>query len=257
MKAIILFFLVLGSQVIFSQASQINAYEYVIVPMQFKFQNEPNQHQINILSRVLLKEEGFKVYMDSEDRPLAYRGNTCEPLFLDIENTSSYLTIKVIVRLKDCYDNVLFESEEGTTKLKDFREGYQEAVTMAFESLSEMNYQYDPSLDKAESRTKLLKKTSSGNSEEIEEAYPDKKLFILDGEQYWMIKNGPKDFILLANQGKERFAELNNADKGTFIFNSKTISGAAYFDSDGNLNVEFMDEDSGQIKEHIYLKVNQ
>ncbi|MFO7744597.1 MAG: hypothetical protein R6V36_04345, partial [Psychroflexus sp.] len=116
MRVSLVLAVMLWVQMGFTQTASINAYEHVIVPMQFDFQDESNQYQLNILARVLLQEEGFKVFMDKEERPLKLMGNSCEALFLEVEDTSGILRINVVFRLKDCYDNVLFESKEGSTK---------------------------------------------------------------------------------------------------------------------------------------------
>jgi hypothetical protein len=224
--------------------------------MQFEFQNEPNQYQINILSRVLLQEEGFEVYMDKEDRPLDYRGNTCKPLFLEVEDTSGFLRISTIVRLKDCYDNVLFESEEGVSKIKDFKEGYKQALRRAFSSLADVNYRYDPDLIKTESRNSVANQKVTEESSNSGEAYPDKKIYKFGGETYWLIESGNKGYRILSKEGKVNYAELQNADKGTYIFNSETINGAAFFDAEGNINIEYMDEDLGEIQNISFRKAN-
>lgn len=255
MRTSIILVLVFWLQAGWSQTSNLNAYEYVIVPMQFDFQDKPNEYQLNILSRVLLKEEGFKVYMDKEERPLEFRGNTCEPLFLEVEDTSGFLNISLVVRLKDCYDTILFESEEASTKIKDFKEGYQKALKQAFLFLSDQNYHYDSTSEKVDNRSDLSsnKVSTSSNTREM---YPDKKIYKFGGDTYWLIKKGDKNYTLLSNDGKENYADLENADKGTFIFNSKTINGAAFFDVDGNLIIEYRDEDLEEIQSIIFKKID-
>lgn len=258
MRTSILFILLVSMSIGWSQTNNLNAYEYVIVPMEFDFQDEPNQYQINILSRVLLKENGFKVFMNTEERPMEYRGNTCESLFLEVEDTSGFLSISTVVKLKDCYDNVLFESEEGKSKIKDFREGYQQALKRAFSSLSEINYNFDPSLQKTGTKTAIsTQKEDKEISGSKEEAYPDKTIYKFGGQTYWLVKNGNKDYRLLANSGKENYAELQLADKGSFIFNSGDINGAAYFDAEGNLNIEYMDEDLNEIQNMVFKRIDQ
>lgn len=255
MKASIILVFLFWLQVGWAQTSSLNAYEYVIVPMQFDFQSEPNEYRLNILARVLLKDEGFEVYMDKEERPLDYRGNSCKPLFLEVENTSGFLNLSVVVRLKDCQDKILFESEEGTTKIKNYEDGYQAALRQAFESLSDANYRFDSSLKEADNRTtRSMSKVEK--SSEMAENYPDKKIYKFGGETYWLVKKDNKDYSILANAGKESYAELENADKGTFIFNSRIINGAAFFDADGNLIVEYRDEDLDEVQNMTFRKID-
>ena len=259
MRIRLILVLMLLSQIGRSQESNLNAYNYVIVPMQFDFQSEPNQYQLNILSRVLLKEEGFEVYMDKEERPMELLGDTCAPLFLEIEDTSGFLNISLIIRLKDCYDNVIFESEEVSTKIKKYKEGYQAALKQAFSFLSDENYRYDENLRPAPFKSMTnVKKESSGSVDEVTVSgskYPNKKVYKFGGETFWLIEQDEK-FILLSNEGKVNFAELETADRGTYIFNSEKINGAAFFDANGNLNVEYMDEDLGEIQQITFSKIN-
>lgn len=251
MRVSLILAVLLWTQMGFSQTASINAYEHVIVPMQFDFQDESNQYQVNILARVLLQDEGFKVYMDKEERPLKFMGNTCEALFLEVEDTSGILRINVVFRLKDCYDNVLFESKEGSTKIKDFQQGYQAALKDAFSSLQDEDYRYDSSLDKIPGKSVQ----SSLNSSSPEEMYPEKKIYKFGGETYWLVEKENEAYSLLANEGIEIYAELEKADKGTFIFKSKTITGAAFFGADGNLTVEYRDEDLEGVQSIIFRKI--
>jgi hypothetical protein len=239
-----------------AQSPKLNDFEYVIVPMEFDFQSEPNEYQLNILSRVLLKEESFKVFMDTEERPLELVGKTCNALFLEVEDTSGFLTISVIVRLKDCYNNIVFESDEGKTKIKDYKEGYQDAIRKAFKSLSDANYSYDGNGLKS-------KKMNATGSDEIlvnnageEKNYPDKKVYKFGGLTYWMVETENNNYEILSNSGKTNYAKLLKGDKGSYIFNSKTINGAAYFDAEGNLNVEYMDEDLDEIQTITFKSIN-
>ena len=237
------------------QSQNLNAYEHVIVPMRFDFQNEPNEHQLNILSRVLLKDAGFKVFMDTEDRPLKYRGNSCLPLFFDVIDESGFLNIKVRFILKDCYDRILFESEIGATKIKDFKEGFQAALREAFISLREENYSYNSSLSKeAGSESTAVSTVTKATSPE--DLYPDKKIYKFGGESFWLIEEA-KNYKILSNNGRINYGQLEAADRGSFIFKSATINGAAYFDADGNLIVEYRDEDLDEVQTMIFKKTNQ
>lgn len=241
----ILFFLI---QISWGQSENKSSYEYAIVPMQFDFQDEPNKYQLNILARVLLKDKGFKVYMDKEERPLNLSGRSCEPLFLEVEDTSGFLNISVIARLLDCNGQIVFESEDVKSKLKTYKEGYQEALKKA---ISTLEYKSE-----ASNSNRLETASIEDKSEVKKDLYPDKRIYKFGGDSYWLVKNGDQDFRILAKEGKERYAELENADRGTFIFNSKTINGAAFFDAEGNLNVEYRDEDLDEVQSMVFKKID-
>lgn len=253
MKYLIILLFAFSIQFSIAQSQNLNAYEYVIVPMKFDFQNNPNDYQLNILARVLLQDEGFKVYMDAEDRPLAYRGSSCLPLFFNVIDESGFLNIKVRFTLKDCYDQIVFESEIGSTKIKDFKEGYQAALKEAFISLQEVNYNYDSNLSKNEVEEQIAVPTQEAQSPE--DIYPNRKIYKFGGETFWLVQEA-KNYTILSQNGQEKFAELEAADRGSFIYVSDTINGAAYFDAEGNLIVEYRDEDLDEVQTMTFKKVN-
>jgi len=258
MKNIILLLIVtFFSQLVNAQSTELNNYEYVIVPMQFDFQDEPNEYQLNILSRVLLKEQGFKVFMDTEERPLELVGKTCLSLFLEVEDTSGILDISTIIRLKDCYNNIIFESEEGKTKIKDYKDGYQDALKKAFQSLSDKNYEYDNQGLELSKMETVVESKESVNKVDEGKTYPNKKVYKFGGNTYWMVETENDNFKILSNSGKVNYAMLSKADKGSYIFNSKNINGAAYFDAEGNLNIEYMDEDLNEVQTIIFKNIDQ
>ena len=67
MKQILIVAFALITYTNFAQNPQ-KKHAYVIVPIQYAFTKEPNQFQLNVLTRVLLKEEGFEVLGVSLDR---------------------------------------------------------------------------------------------------------------------------------------------------------------------------------------------
>ncbi|WP_127846701.1 hypothetical protein [Psychroflexus aestuariivivens] len=241
MKKALSIFIILASMSIMAQ--EVNEYKYVIVPMKYDFQSEQNQFQLNVLTRVLLQDEGFEVFMDVEDKPLQLQRNPCQALTAEVNEMNSFLSKKVIVKLKDCFGKVVFETEEGVSRKKSFKEAYQEALKDAFNSFSKLNYKFDKAL-----------KMNSDSSEKSENLYPNKIIYKFGGEEYWLIKT-KSGFKLLADEGKTNYAELKNADKGTFIFNSRSFDGAAYFNPNGDFSVEYMDEDINEIQTLIFKKV--
>ena len=43
-----------------SAQNSVNQYQYVIVPAQFKFLNQPDEYRLNTLTKLLLEKYGFK-----------------------------------------------------------------------------------------------------------------------------------------------------------------------------------------------------
>lgn len=106
----------------FSQTMKtIDDFKYVVIPMQYKLSQEDNQYLLNTTTKFLLKQEGFITFMEVEKFPKDLIFNQCLALYADVENVnSSYFSFntKLILKLKDCFGNVVFESREGKSKKK-------------------------------------------------------------------------------------------------------------------------------------------
>ena len=130
----------MGSSMI---SQSVNDYKYVIIPEKFDFLNEKDQYQMNSLTKFLFNKYGFEAYIAKSDNlPLDYTRNGCNALYADIVEVSGMLRTKLLVKLLDCNDAVVFISEEGSSKLKEYKKSYHEALRRAFESIDDLNYSY-------------------------------------------------------------------------------------------------------------------
>ena len=53
------------------------------------------------------------------------------------------LLTKLYITFKDCYGKVVFQSEVGSSREKDFEKAYAEALNDAFKSVYALNYKYN------------------------------------------------------------------------------------------------------------------
>ena len=139
-----LFFL-FNATSLFSQ-KDINSYKYIIVPNQYEFQKSEDQYQLNSLVKFLFEKDGFRVMSTTSPFPEELAKSPCMGLKAIVKNKSGMLTTKVKIDLVDCYNAVVFSSEEGKSKIKDYKKGYQEAVRKAFVAIDSLHYKYDASL---------------------------------------------------------------------------------------------------------------
>jgi hypothetical protein len=256
MKYIVIFIFALSLQFSFGQTKSLNAYEYVIVPMKFNFQSESNQYNLNILARVLFQEEGFIVYMDEEEKPLALNVDPCKSLRADVIDGGGFLTTKVSVVLLDCSGNTIYKTAEGVSRIKDYKHSYKDALRKAFKSFSTASYAFDESLNTFKDLAYEVDDILESSHSNLEDKYPNKSIYKFGGESYWLVSNSSGGYDLLSNQGKINYAQLEKADKGSFVFNTKTINGAAYFDAEANLLVEYMDRDLNEIQNVMFKKID-
>lgn len=142
MKSKILFFLLLISSYGFSQT--VNDYAAVIVPLRYDFLKEQNQYRLNTLTKFNLQKAGFVAYYSNEMIPDELNvNNRCNLLNVDVEKDNAFLVTKLYVVLKDCYGKVVYKSEVGKSKEKEFDVAYAEALNGAFESVYRLNYKYN------------------------------------------------------------------------------------------------------------------
>lgn len=122
--------------IVFSLLTQAqDKYKYVVVPEQFSFFKEANKYNLNSLTKSFFESEGFTVFYDTEDLPEELLKNRCFALYVNvIENNSMFVT-KNTVEVKDCKNNVLATSIQGTSREKDFDRAYNQALRTALTSL--------------------------------------------------------------------------------------------------------------------------
>lgn len=141
MKKVLLSLILLLSFASFSQ--NINDYQYVIVPIKFDFLKENDRYRLNTTTKFLLQKYGFKSYLTTDDAPAEATNNRCAVLYASLVKDGNLFTTKVKVVLKDCQEKVVFETDFGSSRLKDFAPAYNEALRKAFDSFEKLDYKYN------------------------------------------------------------------------------------------------------------------
>ncbi len=160
-KAVITLILVLGLVVFAKAQTSINDYKYVVVPHFYEFIKGKDTFRLNTITRYLLKKKGFAAFMEEEIKESDYKSNNCLALNADVVSINSMLKVKLKVVLKNCDGDIIFESEVGASKLKEYDIAYKEALNKAFESFEGIDYIYTPNkeilarADKNESDAKV------------------------------------------------------------------------------------------------------
>ena len=139
MKNIILaVFLTISNLFVFGQEKKVNNYKFIIVPDRFDFLKHNDEYKTSSLTTFLLRKNGFTVVSNSGTYPKELRENLCKGLKADILDKSSMFKIKVILELRDCNGKLLYTSEEGVSRLKEFKKGFQEAIRNAHASMKDV-----------------------------------------------------------------------------------------------------------------------
>ncbi|WP_294819531.1 hypothetical protein [uncultured Flavobacterium sp.] len=142
MKKIVLVFALMACLGAFAQEQAVNNYRYIIVPRKFEFFKEPNKYNMNELTRMVFEKYGFVVFYADQKLPDEVALDRCKALYGDLVNDSGLLVTNLYITIKDCSGQVIFKSEKGNSKQKDFKKAYVEALRNASHSLSALNYQY-------------------------------------------------------------------------------------------------------------------
>lgn len=128
-----------------SVAQSIHEYEYVLVPTQYDFASYADKFQLNSLTSFLFKREGFKAYTNTlETIPAEVAANSCKALYVNVKENSGIIRTRLQIELKDCDGKVIFVSQVGDSKLKDFTKAHHEALREAFKSIEDLNYSFKP-----------------------------------------------------------------------------------------------------------------
>ena len=150
-RSIFSLILVFSTAILFAQ-KDINSYKYIIVPNQYEFQKSEDQYQLNSLTKFLFEKQGFSVLLSNESFPEDLARNPCLALKAVLKNNSGMLTTKLNIDLLDCYNAVVFSSDEGRSKIKDYKKAYQEATRNTFAGIEALNYEYDGTVISSSSR---------------------------------------------------------------------------------------------------------
>lgn len=170
MKKIVLLVALLFTGMCFAQVEVINKYKYLILPEKFDFLNEANKYNLNSLAKGVFVKQGFTVFMSNEKLPDEVALDKCKALYGNVESNSGMLATGLTFVIKDCAGSVLYTSEKGKSKIKEFQKAYYEAMREAAASVAMLNYKYDESKSvtkqavKQEPQTQPVHVASSGTT---------------------------------------------------------------------------------------------
>jgi hypothetical protein len=224
MKKLLLFSCIIVSSFAFSQS--INDYKYVLVPSQFKFQSEPNQYRLNFITKGLLQKYGFEAFLDTDPIPNDVLNYNCNKLYADVLENNNITSTKLTVVLKDCKNNILFSSDEGKSKEKDWRIGYNMALRDAFNSFDNLHYNYNGSVVSIE--REVIKTTNDGTTVKKEIAIGSKPQMIVDATKMLYAQPSANGYQLIDSTPKVIVRLFNTSSKDLFIAEKDQSKGALY-----------------------------
>jgi hypothetical protein len=121
----------------------LNQYQYAIVPAKFDFLKENDKYRLNTLTKLLMEKYGFIAYLSTDIQPEEIANTNCNKVFVDVLESGNLFMTKLKVVLKDCKNNILFTTEVGSSREKEFGAGFNEALRNAFKSFEKLNHKYN------------------------------------------------------------------------------------------------------------------
>lgn len=121
--------------------TNLNDYKYIVVPKKFETFKKANEHQTSTLVKYLFNGKGFNVVYD-DALPLELRSNRCLGLMADLLDDSSMFTTKIMINLTDCNGVEVYKTMQGTSKEKEYKASYSEAIREAMRSFNSVDYAY-------------------------------------------------------------------------------------------------------------------
>lgn len=139
MKIKFLLIALLISVIGFSQS--VNDYKAVIIPLKYEFLKTENQYRLATMTKSNLIKAGFTAFYANEEIPAEY-SDRCQLLYVDVKKESGFLITKLFVEFKDCFGKVVYTSEIGKSKEKEYEVAYKESLDLAFASVNKLHYKY-------------------------------------------------------------------------------------------------------------------
>jgi hypothetical protein len=204
MKSKILLLFILTSSYAFSQS--VNDYQYVIVPVKYDFLSKEDQYGLNTLTKLLLQKYGFKVYLSNEEIPLDL--DRCNFLYANVTENSGMFNTKLKVALNDCKEKVVFETQFGSSREKEFAVAYNQAFRESGKSFDKLNYKYN-----GKNNFSITQKPSKTIVSET------------DSETFYFAQPTDNGFQVIDNEPKVIMKLYNTSQKNVFLGIKGTING--------------------------------
>lgn len=152
---------------------ELDPYKYIIVPKKYDFLKEENQYRVNSYVKFLFVKDGYSAFYQGDEYPADLQANPCLGATAIVQDNSNAFTTKLILQLKDCSGEVVFETVQGTSKEKSYDKTYIAALKKCFVSVKALDYNYDPGANAAmATNANIPQKTMKTESTTVQVAVP-------------------------------------------------------------------------------------
>lgn len=246
MKKISLLIVTACSALAFGQ--KVQDYKYIAIPATFSTLKKEDYGLAEMLTKVLKSKNYTVISADKLQWPAEIQSNPCNVLTADVVNDSGFLRNKVLLQFKDCNDKVI-SSAKGSSNIKEYKEGYQDALKQTFVSISPAS----PINRVAEPHSGVQEVAVTAQLVEVTQDHPAVK-FSNGKTDLQKIQIDASQFILVGNNSSSPFATFKTTTKND-VFRVKLQNGEStlgYYEN-GNIVIE-MPQANGNYSKEIFSK---
>lgn len=230
---------------IFAFGQKVSDYKYVSVPEKFgTFKDSFNLE--SFLRKALKGKKYVVVDADKSKWPSEVVGNSCSVINADVINDKSFLRNKVILQFKDCNNKVVSELK-GTSTIKEFEEGFQDALQTALVTVPISN----PTEMTAPKEIVASSNTTSNVSSSVE-SIPSASKFSNGKVEVQKVQIDNSQFILVNANSSVPYATFKGTTKKE-VFRVKLEKGDStigYFEN-GNIVIE-IPQSNGEYSKEVF-----
>ncbi|WP_445452769.1 hypothetical protein [Flavobacterium sp. 25HG05S-40] len=197
-------------------SQSVNDFQYVIVPTKFTGFKENDKYRLNSTTKMLLEKHGFKVFMSTEDIPNDI-GNNCNRLYADLLQDNDFMITKLKLVLKDCKEKVIFETDFGKSREKEYGVAYNQALRETSKSFDKLNYKYN-----GKNGTANEPATTSTQVETVNSAIAAS---VNNQETFYFAQPTATGFQIIDAEPKVIMRLFNTSQKDVFIVQKGAING--------------------------------
>lgn len=232
---------------VFAFGQKVSDYKYIALPSKLETFKE-DFGLSDLLTKALRGKNYTVIPSDKLQWPSDAQSNPCNVLMANVINDSGFLRNKVLVQFKDCNDKVV-SSIKGASNIKEYKEGYQDALKQTFTSISPANpvNQTKIASNNVQDITvspqvtaNTVASSSDNNAVKFRNGKMDLQRIQIDNNQ----------FILVNSNSSSPFATFKTTTKND-IFRVKLQNGDStlgYFEN-GNIVIEIPQSNGEYVKE--------
>lgn len=229
---------------------KVSDYKYITLPSKFETFKE-DFGLGDLLTKTLRSKNYTVIPADKLQWPSEAQSNPCNVLTANILNDSGLLRNKVLLQFKDCNDKVI-SSIKGASSIKEFKEGFQDALKQTYVSISPANPASQPiaqtKVQETSVSTQPVNNTPASVSDNSAVRFSNGKMDL----QKIQIDNS--QFILITSNSSSPFATFKTTAKADVyrvkLQNGETTLG--YYEN-GNIVIE-IPQSNGEFTREVFSK---